>query len=398
MTEVAEAEALIQAHLPKAAVEVERLAACVGRVLAEDIPAERDQPPFDRVTMDGIALAHRDWAAGVRRFMTVGVQAAGAQPLAVTEAEQCVEVMTGTPLPAGTDTVIPVERVEKRGAAISVEPGATVKERQYVHPRGSDRRAGSVLLTAGTRLGAPEVAVLAGAGRASARVAALPRVLVISTGDELVGVDEPVAAHQIRSTNDWAIEAALARQRLAVVTRTHIRDEAAALEHVLRGLREIDAVILSGGVSMGQFDFVPAVLERLGARVVFHRIRQRPGKPMWFGVDADGRPIFALPGNPVSTLVCVTRYVIPALRAALGERPAEAELVALAAPAEASPELTHFVPVTLASSAAGLLLAQPRPTNTSGDFMALAGTSGFVELPAKQREHAEGTVARLYRW
>jgi len=156
--------------------------------------------------------------------------------------------------------------------------------------------------------------------------------------------------------------------------------------------------VLSGGVSMGQFDFVPAVLEELGAKLVFHGVRQRPGRPMWFGVSASGKPIFALPGNPVSTLVCATRYILPALRAAAGMAASGAERVELAAPADAFAELTHFMPVKLAWSASGAALATPCPTNTSGDFVALAGTDGFVELAPRRGAHPAGTVARLFRW
>ena len=399
MTSVAEAEALILAHMPRFPARHEPLAACVGRVLAEDIAAERDQPPFDRVTMDGIAVAYGDWSAGVRSYAVVGTQAAGAPPLEVTAPAQCVEVMTGTVLPRGTDTVIPVERIARQGAAANVSADAVVNAGQFVHRRGSDRLAGSPVLRTGMRLAAPEIAVLAGAGHASALVTELPRVAVISTGDELVDAGKPIAAHQIRSTNDRAIEASLMQHRLGTVTRARLRDDANALAVAIDRLdSELDALVLSGGVSMGQFDFVPSVLTELGAKLVFHRIDQRPGKPMWFGMSARGKPIFALPGNPVSTLVCATRYLLPALRAASGVANTPAELVELAAPVDASATLTYFVPVILSWSERGTTLATPRPTNTSGDFVSLAGTDGFVELAAQRGAYPAGTVARLFRW
>jgi molybdopterin molybdotransferase len=399
VTEVAEAEAKILAHMPRFAAREEPLSACVDRVLAEDVGAERDQPPFNRVTMDGIAIAFHEWETGRRKFTVAGTQAAGAPPLMVSSSGQCVEVMTGTVLPTGTDTVIPVERVTRAGPDAEVSADAVVKSRQFVHPRGSDRTAGSLVLRAGTRLGPAEVAVLAGAGRATARVVELPRVAVISTGDELVDAGKPVAEHQIRSTNDRAIEASLARHRLGVVTRARLRDDANALAVAIDRLdSELDALVLSGGVSMGQFDFVPSVLEELGAKLVLHKIEQRPGRPMWFGVSARSKPIFALPGNPVSTLVCATRYLLPALRTAMGLPPAAPEFVELTAPVEASPTLTLFAPVTLSSSARGVVLAEPHATNTSGDFVALAGTDGFVELAAKRGAYPAGTVARLFRW
>ncbi len=287
MTEVAEAERLIFEHLPILGVSREPLADCVERVLAEDIAADRDQPPFDRVTMDGIAIAGRDWESGVRAFEIAGTQGAGAPQLALGGPARCVEVMTGAMLPRGADTVVPVERIARNAGTATVEPRATVNSGQYVHPRGSDRRAGELLLAAGTRIGPPEMAVLASAGRATVAVAALPRVAIVSTGDELVDVDEPLAEYQIRSSNDRAIEASLVRTRLARVTRTRLRDDAATLRTELaKLLAGADVLVLSGGVSMGQFDLVPGVLGELGARRVFHRVPQRPGKPLWFGVAA----------------------------------------------------------------------------------------------------------------
>ncbi len=302
-------------------------------------------------------------------------------------------------LPRGADTVIPVERIARDAGTATVDPRATVNSRQYVHPRGSDRRAGELLLAAGTRIGPPEMAVLASAGRATVAVAALARVAIVSTGDELVDVEEPLAEYQIRSSNDRAIEASLVRAKLARVTRTRLRDDAPTLRTELaKLLASADVLVLSGGVSMGQFDLVPGVLGDLGARCVFHRVQQRPGKPLWFGVAGSGQPIFALPGNPVSTLVCATRYLLPALRAATGLAPQLAEYVTLAAPVPALADLTHFMPVRLAWSAAGAALATPRPTNTSGDFAALAGTDGFVELPPARAEYTQGTAVRLFRW
>ena len=398
MTEVAAAEALILAHMPRFPARQEPISACSGRVLAEDVHAERDQPPFDRVTMDGIAIPFRDFAAGVRSFEVVGIQAAGAEPLAVG-AQQCAEVMTGAVLPAGADTVVPVERVQRNGASAAITADATVAAEQFVHRRGSDRAQGSLCLGAGTRLGPPEIAVLAGAGHATALVADLPRVAVMSTGDELVDAGKPIAPHQIRSTNDRAIEASLTQHRLGHVTRARLRDDANALAIAIDRLdMEHDVLVLSGGISMGKFDFVPSVLTELGAKLVLQKVQQRPGRPMWFGVSARGKPIFALPGNPVSTLVCATRYLLPALRQASGLPPPRQELVELTASIEASPTLTLFTPVTLSSSDRGTLLASPQPTNTSGDFVTLAGTDGFVELAAKRGSYPAGTVARLFRW
>ena len=403
MTETFEAERLIFDRMPRAGTCRQPLEHCAGRVLAEEIFADRDQPPFDRVTMDGIAIAFADWAAGTRRYDIVGTQAAGAPPLNPVPAGRCAEVMTGAVLPAGTDTVVPVERIARhgdgRGAVAEIAADAPIEKGQFIHRRGGDRRRGDALLVPGRRIGPAETAVLASAGAAEVPVAELPRIAVVSTGDELVDVDESPAPHQIRSSNDRALEAALRRHQLGSVTRRRFADDAdAMLEGIERLHASHDVLILSGGVSMGQFDFVPAVLERLGVEVVFHKIEQKPGRPMWFGTSAEGKPVFALPGNPVSTLVCAARYVVPALESSLGLAPAPLEYAVLTEPVTMPKTLTLFMPVLLRSSGAGVLEATPRPTNTSGDFVSLAGTDGFVELPRGPAAYDAGTVARLFRW
>lgn len=399
MTEVAEAEAHILRRMPRLGVESVPLAASRGRILRAEIFAERDQPPFDRVTMDGIAIAHDDWARGVREFGTIGTQAAGARALALDREGQCVEIMTGAMLPAGADTVIPVERLRVEGRRAVVEPGAEVRAHQYVHAQGSDRRRGERVLEPGLRLGAPEIAVLASAGYAEVEVARVPRIAVISTGDELVDVHEPLEAFQIRSSNDYAIAASLELTGLAAATRARLVDDPSELLDAITRLHaEHDALILSGGVSMGHFDFVPSVLESLGAELVFHRINQKPGRPMWFGLSREGKPVFALPGNPVSSLVCTTRYVLPALRHAAGVTARARERVRLTGNVQAPRGMTYFLPVVVSPGDGGELLAEPRPTNTSGDFVSLAATDGFVELPPGPESFAAGTVAALHRW
>ena len=399
MTEVAEAAALILARMVPLPSAERPLSETTGAVLRQDVAAERDQPPFDRVTMDGIAINYSDWAQGSRRFRVIGTQGAGAPPLRVHEPGECVEIMTGAMLPDGTDTVIPVERLTREEETVIVEASADVSARQFVHPQGSDRVAGSRLLSTGRVIGPAEMAILASAGRPHVQVTEPPRIAVISTGDELVDVGEPIQPYQIRSSNDRAIEASLVRHCQARVTRVSLRDDPEVILEAIEKLHgENDALILSGGVSMGQYDFVPGVLERLGVELVFHRIEQRPGRPMWFGVSKASKPVFALPGNPVSTLVCLTRYVVPAIKHATGLQPEAIETARLAEAVDFAADLTYFLPVALSWNEAGAALATPRPTNTSGDFVSLAGTDGFVELPRGQALYREGTVARFFRW
>ncbi|HUF72125.1 MAG TPA: molybdopterin molybdotransferase MoeA [Gammaproteobacteria bacterium] len=400
MTTVAEAWALVAGHMPRRPVEHVPIGATVGRILAAAVEAERDQPPFDRVTMDGIAIASEAWARGLRSFPIAAVQAAGQPASRRRSPDACVRVMTGAVRPEGTDAVIPIERVRIADGVALVDDETFVEPGRFIHAQGSDRQRGDVVLEPGIRIGPAEIAVLASAGRAEVATSKRARIAVISTGDELVAVDAPrIEPYQIRSSNDLAIVASLERASLAECSRTTLPDDP---KRILESVSELhdanDMLILSGGVSMGEFDFVPAVLAQLEARVVFHRIEQKPGKPMWFGLSGQGKPIFALPGNPVSTLLCMTRYVVPALRLAAGVPAPPAELAVLGADVEGPKALTYFVPVVLGWSEDGVELALPKPTNTSGDFSSLAATDGFIELPAGRAVHERGSTGRVWRW
>jgi molybdopterin molybdotransferase len=392
----AQAETLIEQHLTCLPIESLPLTQAAGAVLRENIYAERDQPPFDRVAMDGIAVSTA--GAGVGRLRVVGMQAAGDPPRTLHDPETCIEIMTGAMLPSGCDAVVPVEQIQRTGDIAEIGR-RTVQPWQNVHRRGSDCRQGTLLLAAGTRLSAPEVAIAAGAGMARLRVSAQPMIVVISTGNELVEPGETIAPHQVRRSNAYGITAALRQHGFARIADDHVIDDEARLtERLGFHLRTHDVLILSGGVSMGRHDLVPRVLEKLGVSLVFHHIAQRPGKPMWFGVSQSGPAVFALPGNPVSTLVCLSRYVLPALRSAMGQVPAPPPRITITAPVEVKAPLAFYVPVTLRTDEWGRTSAEPRPTNGSGDFTALAGTDGFVELPPGPNTFPKGFVAPYFRW
>jgi molybdopterin molybdotransferase len=397
--DVDEAEALIARHVPPRPITRVPLEHAAGEILREVVFAERDQPPFDRVTMDGFALRHRAIAAGRRSFTVIGTQAAGDPAMTVGADDTCVWIMTGAALPADADTIVPVERTRRDGDTVTIEDGYAPAPGQFIHRAGSDHRAGSPLLGPGARLGAPEMAVLTIGGHPDVAVASRPSIAVVSTGDELVEVGEPVTTFRIRSSNDRAVVAALAGAGFARVARQRLPDDPVVLQRELGQLLEQhDVLVLSGGVSLGEFDHVPRTLAALGVKVVFHKVRQRPGMPFWFGTGPAAQPVFALPGNPVSTLVCLTRHVIPALTASLGAAPSPAVRVPLASDVTFEPDLCYFLPVVLHWGEDGSVRAEPRPTNTSGDFVALAGTDGFVELPRTGRHFAAGYPARYWRW
>jgi molybdopterin molybdotransferase len=390
------ASRLIGEHLVCLPIESLPVAHCAGAVLRENVYAERDQPPFDRVSMDGIALASN---ATQRRLRVQATQAAGDPPLTLSSPEHCIEIMTGAVLPAGCDCVVPVEKITVTGGVAELESLSLASPWKNVHRRASDQRQGALLLATGTVLHAPEIAVAASAGMARLRVSAQPSIMVISTGSELVEPGEPIAPHQIRRSNAYAVAAALRERGFQRVAEDHINDDAAQLrERLARQLRTHEVLVLSGGVSMGKFDLVPQVMQELGVQCVLHGIEQRPGRPMWFGTTSEGRAVFALPGNPVSTLVCLSRYVLPALYAAMGVRTESSERIALATALDWQPALTGFMPVKVTHDDWGRPWATPCPTNGSGDFTALALTDGFVELPPGPANLPKGFLTRLYRW
>jgi molybdopterin molybdotransferase len=394
----AQAETLIEQHLTCLPIESLPLTQAAGAILRENIYAERDHPPFDRVAMDGIALSTSAASNNTGRLRVSGSQAAGDPPQTLSDPDSCIEIMTGAMLPRGCDAVVPVEQVQRNGAFAEIGRNA-VQPWQNVHRRGSDCPQGALLLAAGTRLSAPEVAIAAGAGMARVRVSAQPMIVVISTGNELVEPGEVIEPHQVRRSNAYGITAALRQHGFARVADDHVRDDEAQLTDRLGfHLRTHDVLILSGGVSMGKLDLVPSVLEKLGVNLVFHHVAQRPGKPMWFGVSQSGPAVFALPGNPVSTLVCLSRYVLPALRAAMGQAPVEVPRIALTAPVDVKAPLAFYMPVKLKSDDWGRTSAEPKPTNGSGDFTSLAGTDGFVELPPGPNTFPKGFVARFFSW
>ncbi len=396
-----EAEKLVLENIVLLPAEDCPLAQAHGRVLRADIRADRDLPPFDRVTMDGYALRASALAAGKRNFRSEAVQAAGMRAGTLSAGpDACIEVMTGAVLPTGADCVVPYEDTSRKGDVVQVgEGGAKIVAGSSVHRRGSDHRKGDVILRAGCRITGREIAVAAACGCAQLSVTRLPKIAVVATGDELVEVEAIVAPHQVRRSNDYALRASLAAAGYPQVERFLLHDMRHEIEHQLwHIIAEFDFVLLTGGVSKGKFDFLPSELDKQGVRKVLHGVGQRPGKPFWFGVSSRQTPIFALPGNPVSAFTCFHRYVLDALAKASGLRLTAPRPVVLSQPVKFTPKLAFFLPVKLSSGPRAEWEATPIPGNTSGDFSSLIGTDGFVELPAEQDEFPAGYIAPFRAW
>jgi molybdopterin molybdotransferase len=373
-----------------------RVEKSVGHILQEDLVADRDFPPFDRVTMDGIAILYQKFADGQRHFSIENIQPAGKPQLTLLNGAACIEVMTGAMLPKNTDTVVRYEdvKIENGIATITIE---TITRAQNVHPKGENRKQGELLVRKNTIISPAEVATAATIGKTTLKTAKPPRAAIISTGDELVSIQKIPLPYKIRRSNVYALSALLAAKK--VENRIfHVNDTPEKIKQLLeKCLSEYDFLILSGGVSMGKFDFLPSILQELGVKQIFHKIAQKPGKPFWYGVSQQGKSVFALPGNPVSTFMCATRYVLPWLEACLGVE-IQAKYAILQANVVFKPSLTQFLQVKLHAQTDGTLHALPFEGGGSGDLANLNDADAFMELPAAQTVFEKGQAFRVWRY
>lgn len=393
MVSVAEAEALIAQAWAGGGTERVPLTEAAGRVLAQEVVADRAQPPFDRVAMDGVALKVGPAGGNGEEYAITGLQAAGQPAQSWAGPGTGLEVMTGALLPLGCDTVVPYEDLTLEKGRMRPLPGKPVLPGKNIHFTGEDYASGDLLLTPGTVLLAPHIHVLATVGLDRVLVRSRARLALAATGDELVGVSSQPLPHQIRRSNTLAIAAEARAWGLPLPVDRHLPDEPEALKAGLATLLgQCDVLVLSGGVSMGKFDLVPATLEALGCTPVFHKVRQKPGKPLWFGRGPQGQLVFGLPGNPVSSLFSFRRYVLPGLLAREGRGLADAPAAVQGLKA-GRPGATHFLPV--GRQADGTLAVLP--VRGSGNFFQLAQSAGFVQLDEDFSPEA-GTAVRFFPW
>lgn len=379
-----------------------------GRVLAENVTAERDQPPFDRVTRDGFAVTADTLAtAGKTGLKVVGELRAGERwQRPAMQPGEAIAIMTGAPLPPGADAVVMVEHTKSQGEQLTLAEGRALRAGDNVVPRGAEARAGDALLLPGTPVGAAEIALAASCGRATLEVYARPEVAIIATGDELVELTKAPEAWQIRNSNSYALAALVVGagaqpQRLAIARdlREQIR------ERIAEG-RMSELVLLSGGVSMGQYDLVEEVLAEFGAEFFFTGVRMQPGKPVVFGrlprrEDTGGSSFheclfFGLPGNPVSTEVTFHCFVKPLLRVLAGESwtgPSFAQAT-LAEEVAVKPELTRLLPARLVSRRE---CAEVRPVawQGSGDLASNARANCYAVFPEGAEHFAAGSIVTV---
>jgi molybdopterin molybdotransferase len=399
MLTVSEADHILENMRRLFPAQSDELAYAFGAVLREDLRADRDHPPAHQSAMDGIAISISDWEKGCRRFKIEGMQRAGIPALTRRKSGTCFEIMTGAVLPHGCDSVIPVEQLRIEGEDAVCDSALPPVYLQNIRPQASDYRQGQCLLSAGQRLFAPQIAIAAAIGKTRIMTTRNPRIALIGTGDEVVEIDEPTAVYQVRRSNTYAMKAALNLRGYYQADRLHIVDHPETLRQTLeKSLKDYDILVLSGGVSMGKFDFIPRILGEVGVKIHFHKINQRPGKPFLFGSTIEGKPVFALPGNPVSTQICFYRYVLPYLEQAMGLLAPSKPYVVLAEDFRLSRPITVFVPVKIAFNLIGQIMAQPVAMTGSGDYAALGQSDGFIELDDQEKEFRQGTPVPFFSW
>ncbi|WP_272150439.1 molybdopterin molybdotransferase MoeA [Tenacibaculum aiptasiae] len=365
-----------------------------GRVLKENIVADRDFPPFNRVAMDGIAINYSFFKNGQRNFKVEGIQPAGSKQLSMQQDNNCIEVMTGAVLPNNCDTVIRYEDVDIVDgiATINVD---TINSQQNIHQKGKDKKQGAILVSENTIISPAEIGVIATVGKANVKVAKQPKVLIISTGDELVDVHETPLDYQIRRSNVYTLVSLLSNLNIPSETK-HLTDNKQVLkEKIYSYLQEYDVLLFSGAVSKGKFDFLPEVLSELKVEKLFHKVAQRPGKPFWFGfADAldmgeknvyqnsenkKNTVVFAFPGNPVSTFVNCMVYFYPWYKKSVAIEDNIQEAI-LSEDVTFKPNLIYYLQIKLENKN-GTLFAKPVKGNGSGDLASLVAADGFIELP-----------------
>jgi molybdenum cofactor synthesis domain-containing protein len=397
MIPIAEAIQVVTAHTRPLEPERIDLPDARGRILAEDIIADTDLPPFDRAQMDGYAVRAHDVSSTPARLRIVGESAAGSGWHHEMKAGEAVRIMTGAPVPLGADAVQQVELT--RESKSHVEILESVDAGRSIVKRASEIRTGETVLRAGDDINAAMIATLASFGYAQVKVGRRPRVAILATGSELVDIDQTPGKDQIRDSNNYTL-AAYAKLAGATVDRLPLAgdDKEELKQQMAAAAERSDLLITSGGVSMGVYDFTKAALKELGAEIFFERVSLRPGKPTVFG-RLGHTLLFGLPGNPVSVAVTFNLFARTALRAMQGaqEPVMKEETAVLARDLKGSIERESYLPAVLRTDEKGTLLAEPLKWGGSSDFVAFARATALIDVPAGAKIVDAGTPVKIVR-
>ena len=406
MLSVDEALALVMAHAKARAPRSVRLADALDLVLAEDVASDVDSPPHDKAIVDGYAVRAADVDQTPAELAVVEEVTAGAVPTRPVGPGQASRVMTGAPVPSGADAMIMIEQTETATVAadglgsVRLAP-QHVAAGQNIMRRASSVRRGEIVLKKGHTIRHVEVGALAEAGRSKVAVFPRPTVAVLPTGNELVAIDAQPGPGQIRNSNGPMLLAAAQRAGAMPIDLGIGRDDAAQLAQLARSGLEADILVISGGVSAGVLDLVPAVLTELGVEQVFHKLRLKPGKPLWFGrlahVHGD-RLVFGLPGNPVSSLVCFELFVRPAIQRLAGRSGTglARTRLPLAIDHQHRGDRPTYHPARITENG-GAAAVEPLVWQGSGDLRALVAATALIHFPAGDRLFRAGEVLETLR-
>lgn len=372
-----DAQALIASHAASFGTETVPLQLVLGRIIAEPVMADRDYPPFNRATMDGYALRLEDLKNGIRNFMIAETIFAGEVTYNNLEAGSCYKIMTGAPVPESANIVIRREDTSSHGNTVRML-SEDHKLFQNIARQGEDIKAHAQVLTPPIKGTPAVISALAALGKASVKVQKLPRVALFTTGNEVVSINEPVSASQIRNSNEYLLKSLLKQWNIEPFICQHIKDDKADLEKIIKEGLAGNIVIISGGVSAGDADFVPEILEKLGVKKLFHKVAMKPGKPIWCGRVDNGAMVFALPGNPFSSMVDFILFVETYLADCLGST-ASTVTLPFAGERTKTSNLDEFFPVIIRPAP---FEAAPISFNGSGDILAALVASGIAHHPA----------------
>lgn len=386
------ARAFVLADAAPGPMEHVALDAVLGRTLAEPILGRDLVPPFANSGMDGYAVRAADLAA-LPATLQIGEDIpAGHAPRQVVAAGTCARIMTGAPMPEGADAVVPVEWTREAEGRVTIERAPSPG--QFVRAAGGDVRPGDRLVEAGTRVTPPVVGLLATVGVDRVAVRRAPRVAVVTTGDELVPPGAAPGPGQIRDANGPALRAQVVDAGGAPLPPLQAPDDAAVVREVIEATRAADVLVFSGGVSVGRYDLVRAALEAAGVAWRFWRVRQRPGKPLAFGL-LDGKPVFGLPGNPVSSAVCFEVYVRPLLARLLGRRERALETARLDVAVDKPAGLHHFVRGVAWTDEEGVRRVRDTGPQASNLYTSVVRADVLIHLPEALEAPGAGTLVRV---
>ncbi|HEV8188736.1 MAG TPA: gephyrin-like molybdotransferase Glp [Pyrinomonadaceae bacterium] len=400
MISVAEAIQIVRQQTLRLPSERVRIDQVLGRVLARDVVADSDLPPFDRSQMDGYAVRAEDVKTPPVRLRIVGESAAGRGWHNQLEEGQAVRIMTGAPVPAGADSVQQVELTTELKDGTVVELLETVELGKSIVKRGAEIKAGEVVLNAGTTINAAMVAVLAAFGYATVEVFHRPRVAVLATGTELVSVEQTPGQDQIRDSNNYTISAYAALAGATVERMPLTGDETSLLKkQIAEAAERCDVIVTSGGVSMGVYDLTKSALKELDAEIFFERVALRPGKPTVFARLQNGTLVFGLPGNPVSVAVTFNLFARTALLTMQGvtDPTLKRETAALARSVKGTTDRESYLPAQLTTNDDAELIAFPLKWGGSSDFVAFALTTALLVVPASVKSIEAGSLVTVLR-